>query len=142
MGQVWCAEDTRLERKVALKILPRDFAGDPERHARFEDEARILASLNHPNIATLHSLEHLHIPGGQDSTPGAGAPESADPLHVLVMELIEGTDLDKLIPEDCPLTKRLRLPFKSARACRQLTLGELSTGTSSRQTSKFVPTEG
>ncbi|HVN32671.1 MAG TPA: hypothetical protein VMT45_11860, partial [Thermoanaerobaculaceae bacterium] len=51
MGEVWRARDTRLDREVALKFLPSDFVDDPERHARFEREAKVLASLNHPNIA-------------------------------------------------------------------------------------------
>ena len=57
MGEVWRARDTRLGREVALKVLPADVAEDPERLARFEREAKVLASLNHPNIATLFGLE-------------------------------------------------------------------------------------
>jgi len=79
MGEVWRAKDTSLGREVALKLLPPDFAADPERHARFEREARTLASLNHPGIATLYGLEHL------------------EGRHVLVMELVEGEGLDELI---------------------------------------------
>ena len=56
MGEVYLAQDTRLGRDVALKILPEAFAHDPERRSRFEREARVLASLNHPNIATLYGL--------------------------------------------------------------------------------------
>ena len=59
MGEVWRATDTRLGRQVALKLLPEDFALDPERHDRFEREARVLASLNHPNIAVLFGLATL-----------------------------------------------------------------------------------
>ncbi len=77
MGSVWRATDTNLGREVALKLLPDTFADDPERHARFEREARTLASLNHPNIAVLHALEHL------------------DGKHALVMELVEGEGLDE-----------------------------------------------
>lgn len=79
MGEVWLAEDSTLGRQVALKLLPEDFDADPERHSRFEREARVLASLNHPNIATLYGLEHL------------------DGRHVLAMEFIEGEDLSDRI---------------------------------------------
>jgi len=57
MGEVYRAEDTNLNRQVAIKVLPDIFAGDPERLARFEREAKLLASLNHPNIAAIHGLE-------------------------------------------------------------------------------------
>jgi Protein kinase domain len=57
MGEVYRARDTRLNRDVALKVLPPLFADDPERLARFEREARVLASLNHPHIAHIHGLE-------------------------------------------------------------------------------------
>ncbi len=79
MGEVWRAKDARLGREVALKFLPADFADDPERHARFEREAKLLAALNHPNIAVLYGLEHL------------------DGRHALVMELVEGDGLDARI---------------------------------------------
>src|SRR5437870_548792 len=75
MGEVYQARDTRLGRKVALKVLPEVFASDPERVARFEREAQVLASLNHASIATLHGFER-----------------SGD-VHFLVMELIEGHTL-------------------------------------------------
>jgi Tol biopolymer transport system component/tRNA A-37 threonylcarbamoyl transferase component Bud32 len=75
MGEVYRARDTRLAREVALKVLPDVFAGDAERLARFQREARTLASLNHPHIAQLHGLE-------DDGTTCA-----------LVMELVEGEDL-------------------------------------------------
>ncbi len=57
MGEVWRATDTQLNRDVALKILPEAFATDPDRLARFEREAKVLASLNHPNIAQIHGIE-------------------------------------------------------------------------------------
>jgi serine/threonine protein kinase len=57
MGEVWKARDTKLGRDVALKILPAAFASDPDRMARFEREARVLASLDHPNIAAIYGLE-------------------------------------------------------------------------------------
>jgi eukaryotic-like serine/threonine-protein kinase len=59
MGEVYRAEDSRLGREVALKILPDVFARDQERRDRFEREARVLAALNHPNIATLHGLMQI-----------------------------------------------------------------------------------
>jgi len=75
MGEVYRARDARLERDVALKVLPSGFTEDPERLARFEREAKLLAALNHPNIAALHGLEET------------------DGRRVLVMELAEGEDL-------------------------------------------------
>jgi len=59
MGEVWRAVDTSLDRAVAIKVLPDAFAADPDRLARFEQEARLLASLNHPGIAAVHSV-HAH----------------------------------------------------------------------------------
>jgi eukaryotic-like serine/threonine-protein kinase len=75
MGEVYRARDATLGREVAIKVLPSLFTSDPERLARFEREARLLASLNHPNIATIHGVEH------------------ADGLHALVLELVEGETL-------------------------------------------------
>ncbi len=57
MGEVWQARDTTLDRDVALKVLPEAFTQDPERLARFEREAKVLASLNHPNIGSIYRLE-------------------------------------------------------------------------------------
>jgi len=75
MGEVYRALDTRLHRDVAVKVLPAALANDPERAARLEREARLLAALNHPNIAIVHGFE------------------SADGVHAIVMELIEGQTL-------------------------------------------------
>ena len=72
MGEVYRARDTRLQRDVAVEILPHTFTAESDRRARFEREARVLASLNHPNIATIHGVE------------------DADGIHALVMELVEG----------------------------------------------------
>ncbi len=69
MGEVWRAEDEKLGREVALKVLPFEFAGDAERMARFEREAKILASLNHPNIAHLYGLETVERTVGEGFTP-------------------------------------------------------------------------
>ena len=81
MGEVYRARDTRLGREVALKVLPESVASDAERVTRFEREARRLASLNHPNIATLHAFEEQ---GG---------------VGVLVMEVVEGPTLAERLKE-------------------------------------------
>src|SRR5215467_8957813 len=83
MGEVYRARDTRLNRDVAIKVLPEAFASDPERLARFTREAQTLAALNHPNIAHIHGLEEFP-PTRAGQTDGASA---------LVMELVEGEDL-------------------------------------------------
>ncbi len=75
MGVVYEAEDTKLARKVAIKVLPEIFTQDPERLARFEREARVLASLNHPNIAAIHGVEE------------------AEGKRFLILELVEGETL-------------------------------------------------
>ena len=67
MGEVYRATDTVLGRQVAIKILPGDVSADPERLARFRREARILASLNHPNIGAIYGLETLEGPTGLDT---------------------------------------------------------------------------
>ena len=72
MGEVYRARDTKLKRDVALKVLPAAFVGDPERMARFQREAEVLASLNHPNIAAIYGVEH------DENT------------HALAMEFVEG----------------------------------------------------
>ena len=61
MGEVYRARDTKLKREVAIKILPEEFSRDPDRIARFQREAEVLASLNHPNIAGIHSLEEAGV---------------------------------------------------------------------------------
>ena len=83
MGEVWRAEDEKLGREVALKVLPADVAEDEERLARFEREAKVLASLNHPNIAHLYGLETVTsgCTGGGEKAAGSrsrrGGPYSA-----------------------------------------------------------------
>jgi serine/threonine protein kinase len=80
MGEVFRALDTRLGREVAIKVLPEAFASDPERLLRFEREARLLASLNHPGIAHLYGFESALLEDGRAA-------------HLLVMERAEGDDL-------------------------------------------------
>src|SRR6516165_4452339 len=75
MGEVYRAHDTKLDRDVAIKVLPTALADDPERLARFEREAKVLAALNHPNIAQIYGVED----------------------NALVMELVEGQTLSERI---------------------------------------------
>jgi eukaryotic-like serine/threonine-protein kinase len=97
MGEVYRARDTRLGRDVAVKVLPRLFAADPERLARFDREARLLASLNHPHIAAIYGFE-----------------QTAD-IHALVLELVEGPTLAERV-------QRGPLPIVEAvRIARQIT---------------------
>jgi Tol biopolymer transport system component len=108
MGEVWRAEDTRLGRDVALKMLPEQVSENADRWARFNREAKVLASLNHPNIAVLYGLEHFKRSAPSDSPgPAAVGKGNTQPVRVLVMELIEGEGLDELIA-------RGPLPFKDA----------------------------
>ena len=94
MGEVYRARDTKLGRDVALKILPEAFARDPDRLARFEREARLLASLNHPNIAQIYGLADLPA---APLRQGYGGQEAGSHTSALVMELVEGATLEKLI---------------------------------------------
>src|SRR5215213_3633600 len=78
MGEVYAARDTRLDRRVAIKVLLDSCAADPDRRARFEREARLLGALNHPCIAQIYGVEE---------TPSTGSDHA---VTALVMELIEG----------------------------------------------------
>ncbi len=99
MGEVYRARDPRLNREVALKALPRMFASDPDRMARFEREAQLLASLNHPNIAALYGFE------------------DSGTTRALVMELVEGPTLAKLIAAGrIPLDEALTIAKQIAEA--------------------------
>jgi Tol biopolymer transport system component len=99
MGEVYRARDARLGRDVALKVLPPDFASVPDRLARFEREARVVASLNHPNIATVHGLEE-----------GGG-------VRALVMELVEGEDLaERIARGPIPLDEAIPIARQVAEA--------------------------
>ena len=88
MGEVYLALDTKLDREVALKVVPERFASDPKRLARFEREAKAIAALNHPNIVTIHSIE-------EDQN-----------VHFLTMELVDGQSLAEIVPQGgMPLEK-------------------------------------
>jgi serine/threonine-protein kinase len=112
MGEVYRARDTTLGRDVAIKILPSAFTADPERLARFTREARVLAALNHPNIAAIHGIEHT------------------DGLPALVLELVEGMTLAEKLAQASPASKGSSLrtpdegPANSARPLRGLPLSE------------------
>jgi serine/threonine-protein kinase len=101
MGEVWRATDEKLGRDVALKVLPEEFAKDPERMARFEREAKVLASLNHPNIATIYGLETIESGTETETETGTGN------TTFLAMELVEGEDLSDRI-------RRGAIPFDEA----------------------------
>src|SRR5687768_13203069 len=99
MGEVYRATDSRLKRQVAIKILPSSLAADPDRLSRFQREAEVLASLNHPNIAAIYGLE------------------DADGVKALVMELVEGEDLAQRIARGAiPLAEALPIARQIAEA--------------------------
>jgi serine/threonine protein kinase len=99
MGEVYRAHDPKLGRDVAVKVLPRSFAADPDRRARFEREARLLAALNHPNIAQIHGLEEFGT------------------SRALVMELVEGPTLaDRIAYGRLPIAEALPIARQIADA--------------------------
>src|SRR5256885_2245354 len=99
MGEVYRARDTRLDRLVAIKVLPSHLSSDPERKQRFEREARAISALNHPNIC------HLYDVGNQDG------------VDFLVMEYIEGeTFADRLIRGSLPLEQLVKIGIEIADA--------------------------
>jgi len=99
MGEVYRAEDTNLSREVAIKVLPEQFTKDPQRLARFEREAKLLASLNHPNIAAIYGFE------------------KAEGVHFLALELVPGETLQELVAKGpVPVEEALEV-------CRQIAEG-------------------
>jgi serine/threonine protein kinase len=99
MGEVYRATDTTLEREVAIKVLPRAVAANPDRFARFRREARVLASLNHPNIAAIYDFEE------------------ADGVSFLTLELVEGEDLaQRLRRAPIPINEALEIAKQVAEA--------------------------
>jgi eukaryotic-like serine/threonine-protein kinase len=112
MGEVYRARDTRLDRSVAVKILPAHLSSNPEAKQRFEREARAISSLNHPHICTLYDVGH------QDGT------------DYLVMEFLEGETLaDRLRKGPLSLQQVLNTASRSARASKELTAQEWFTAT-------------
>src|SRR5712691_7370231 len=107
MGEVYRARDTRLQREVAIKVLPELFAADPDRLARFEREAQLLASLNHPHIAAIYGLEET-----QDVGPGFSRP-----VRALILELVDGETLaDRIARGSIPLDEALPIARQIAEA--------------------------
>src|SRR5215510_537564 len=99
MGEVYRARDTKLDRDVALKVLPESLTHDPDRLTRFSREAHVLASLNHPNIAAIHGFE-----------------DSSD-VHALVLELVAGPTLaDRIAQGSIPLDEALPIARQIAEA--------------------------
>ena len=99
MGEVYRATDTKLNRDVALKVLPEEFARDADRMARFKREAQVLASLNHPNIAAIYGLEE------------------PDGIRCLVLELVEGPTLaERIAAGPLPLKEALEIARQIAEA--------------------------
>ena len=104
MGEVYLGEDTRLGRKVAIKVLPAEFASDPQRLARFEQEARAAAALNHPHIAVVHDV-------------GSEQGEDGVTTHFMVQEYLEGQSLrERLDTGALPLDKALDLAIEVGEA--------------------------
>lgn len=100
MGEVYRATDTNLKRPVAVKVLPHAVAGDPDRLARFQREAEVLAALNHPNVAQIYGLER--------SDPSTGPGQAG--AFSLVMELVDGPTLaDRILESAIPVEESLRI---------------------------------
>ncbi len=99
MGEVYRATDTKLKREVALKVLPESFTGNPQRLARFQREAEVLASLNHPNIGAIYGLEE------------------SDTCQVLVLEMVEGETLaQRMAKGPIPIEEALRIGLQTSQA--------------------------
>src|SRR5207253_2720494 len=109
MGQVFRATDTKLKRQVAIKILPPSLAADHDRLARFQREAEVLASLNHPHIAAIYGFEEVPAPD-----VGSGFSRT---IHALVMELVGGEDLSQRIARGAiPIDEALPIAKQIAEA--------------------------
>src|SRR4051812_16855502 len=115
MGAVYRATDTKLNRDVAIKVLPDDFAADPDRLARFTREAQVLASFNHPNIAAIYDVED----------------------RALILELVEGPTVeDRIAQSAIPLAEALPHCGNSSTPSSTRTKRESITATSSQPTSR------
>lgn len=117
MGDVYLAEDKKLKRKVALKALPSEMASDPDRLARFQREAEVVAALNHPNIVTIFSVEQ------------------AEGIYFLTMELVDGQPLSTILVEGgLSLEQVLEIALPLAEALGPRTPKRSRTGISNLRT--------
>ncbi len=115
MGEVYRARDTKLDRDVAIKVLPADFVEDIERLARFEREAKVLASLNHPHIAAIYAFESAEV--GEPQSAESGESLAGSRVHFLVMELVDGQDLsERLAGGSIPTDEALDIARQTAEA--------------------------
>ena len=104
MGEVYRARDTRLKREVAVKVLPEGLSHDPDRLARFQREAQVLAALKHPNIGAIYGLEE-------------SAGEDGAPIRALVLELVDGDTLaDRIARGPLPADEALPIVKQIAEA--------------------------
>ena len=102
MGEVYRARDRKLDRDVAIKVLPEQFSRDQERVARFEREAKLLASLNHPNIASIYGFEQ------------------SEGMHYLILELVEGETLaERIARGSIPVDELLDIAIQIADALEE-----------------------
>src|SRR5215471_5903705 len=117
MGEVYLGRDTKLNREVAIKVLPLTFTGDPDRLARFRREAQVLASLNHPNIGAIYSFEE------------------SDGIHALALEYVEGPTLaDRIARGPIPLETALSIARQIAEALEAAArAGDCSSRSEARQ---------
>jgi serine/threonine protein kinase len=110
MGEVWRAQDPRLGREVAIKILPPELAKDPDSQARFERECKVLAALNHPCIAHIYEA-------GEERAISPVDPEGKEKISFIVMELVEGKSLSEILQaSQIPVSTAVRLGRQIAKA--------------------------
>ena len=115
MGEVYRARDTKLKRDVAIKILPPAFSSDPEREARFQREAEVLAALNHPHIASIYGLEESDPSASSGQAPSASSGQGR--VRASVLELVEGPTLaDRIGRRPVPVQEALGIAHQVAEA--------------------------
>src|SRR5262245_39896268 len=157
MGEVWRATDTTLGREVAIKALPQSVLQDPERLARFEREAKVLASLNHPNVATIHGFHRedgqlflvMELVPGEDLAQrlarGALPVEEALPIAVQVADALEAAHERGIVHRDLKPANIKLLPSGRVKVLdfglAKAVLGEISDGSGAAvRTPTVLPT--